>query len=51
MRNKTLSAIVALSGLAAVAMPADARVKKDATPLYKDSSAPVEKGSMTFFPV
>lgn len=43
MRNKTLSAIIALSGLAAVAMPADARVKKDSTPLYKDSSAPVEK--------
>ena len=43
MRNKTLSAIVALSGLAAVAMPAGARVKKDATPLYKNASAPVEK--------
>lgn len=43
MKNKTLSAIVALSGLAAVAMPAVARVKKDATPLYKDSSAPVEE--------
>ena len=43
MRNKTLSAIIALSGLAAVAMPAVARVKKDATPLYKDSSAPVEE--------
>lgn len=43
MRNKTLSAIIALSGLAAVAMPADARVKKDSTPLYKDSSAPVEE--------
>ena len=28
MKNKTLSAIVALSGLAAVAMPAGARVKK-----------------------
>ena len=26
-----------------VAMPADARVKKNATPLYKDASAPVEK--------
>lgn len=43
MRNKTLSAIVALSGLAAVAMPAGARVKKDATPLYKNASAPVEE--------
>lgn len=43
MRNKTLSAIIALSGLAAVAMPTDARVKKDSTPLYKDSSAPVEE--------
>ena len=43
MRNKTLSAIVALSGLAAVAMPAGARVKKDETPLYKNASAPVEK--------
>ena len=43
MKNKTLSAIIALSGLAAVAMPAVARVKKDATPLYKDSSAPVEE--------
>ena len=43
MRNKTLSAIVALSGLAAVAMPAGARVKKDETPLYKNASAPVEE--------
>ena len=43
MRNKTLSAIVALSGLAAVAMPAVARVKKDTTPLYKNASAPVEE--------
>lgn len=43
MRNKTLSAIVALSGLAAVAVPAGARVKKDETPLYKNASAPVEK--------
>lgn len=43
MRNKTLSAIVALSGLASVAMPAGARVKKDETPLYKNASAPVEK--------
>lgn len=32
MKNKTLSAIVALSGLAAVAMPAVARVKKGRNP-------------------
>lgn len=43
MRNRTLSLIVAASCMMSVAMPADARVKKNATPLYKDASAPVEK--------
>lgn len=43
MRNRTLSLIVAASYMMSVAMPADARVKKNATPLYKDASAPVEK--------
>lgn len=43
MRNRTLSLIVAASCIMSVAMPADARVKKNATPLYKDASAPVEK--------
>ena len=43
MRNRTLSLIVAASCMMSVAMSADARVKKNATPLYKDASAPVEK--------
>lgn len=43
MRNRTLSLIVAASCMMSVAMPADARVKKNSTPLYKDASAPVEK--------
>ncbi len=43
MKNKTLSLIVATACMMSVAMPADARVKKNATPLYKDASAPVEK--------
>lgn len=43
MKNRTLSLILAAAWMMSVAMPADARVKKNALPLYKDASAPVEK--------
>lgn len=51
MRNKTLSAIIALSGLAAVAMPADARVKRTQHHCIRTLPLPSRKGSMIFFPV
>ncbi len=43
MRNRTISLILAAAWMMSVAMPADARVKKNGMPLYKDASAPVEK--------
>ncbi len=43
MKNRKLSLILAAALMTSVAMPTDARVKKNVSPLYKDASAPVEK--------